>query len=1343
MIANNSTFIKLLKISLLSCLLLAALPVSLWAGEFTAFGPHDYIRQTAVPVTVTNHFTLLNPNTKFFLRVYNGGLSSAGIKVSSAVISINGKQVAGPEKFNQQVKFIEVPVSLQLSNAIEVEVRAKPGGLLTIKIVGIDNTAPRIQIIAPADGSLTNINPYGIKLSFSDDISGINPNTFKLSINDIDKSVLFNITTDGLSGSASGEVLLSEGSNVIKTNISDFAGNTNSVSSSFIIDTTPPQISKLSPADGSILGNAKPTILAEFSDNISGIDTSTAKITLDGLEVTTLAQIASTGFSYTPDTDLSDGSHNVTGDVKDKAGNPATQVKWSFITDVTAPQVTIEPVTSPTNISTQIITGSYIEERISAIKVNGITAAINEIAKVYSAQISLLEGMNNINVIATDLAGNSGSASTTIFLDTTPPAIPLGLVATAGDTIVDLSWSANTESDFGGYNIYRSQISPGPYIQINSELITQTSYQDTGLINGTTYYYVLTVQDKLGNKSGYSQEVSAMPQVLLQVTAKASPNSGYAPLPVSFFADTLGNISLYEWDFDGNGTYDWSSPSSPNTVYTYKQLGAFNPTIKVTSPTGKTLTDTIAITVQHPLIATANASPATGVAPLKVTFIGSGIDQTGTITKYEWDFNGDGIYDWSSAFSQNAYYTYARRGTYTAVLRLTDNNGYTDAENIVITVNPALPVATAQANTTNGGVPLTVNFTGKGTDPDGAISKYEWDFDGDGVYDWSSTVTGNTSYTYSNTGTYNAAFKVTDNDGLTDTDLIVITASQPGSPTASASANPSKGKAPLTVNFSGTAADSDGYIALYEWDFDGDGTYDWSATVAPTDPFKDDVESGPDGWTATGLWHISQHRSQSASWAWYYGQEEKWNYDTGTTNSGYLTSPVIDLTGIPSPLLTFWRWYQTEGGTSRDKKFVQISINGGITWTTLKQISTSPSSWIKEEINLTAYANKQIQIRFYFDTVNASANYYEGWHIDDIYITSVARVSYTYNEAGQYDAVFRATDNSNLNATTVVPIDVDYNISLSISPDSFKPSQAETTNINTNLFGGDIKFTLLVKDKNANTVKTLLNEQPRVNGSYIDTWDGTDDQGNIVADGVYYFVIQYTTLDGRNFTYDLTATTGGTQRTLGGYSAAFPGSFSPYDDQFCPITYNVPYKGEVTAYIAPFNPTYQGEKIKTLLERVPQGKGSQTIYWDGTNDQGKMAPPVSPSYLVAIWSWDLPDNSVIVIGARPEISNISAEPNYFDPSYHSDEPVGYRPTTVTYTLSKNADAVLKVYDLNNVLIRTVTQTNVPAGINTITWDGRNDSGNLVANGQYKLGIKATDTEGNESVTMFSHVVVFY
>jgi gliding motility-associated-like protein len=105
---------------------------------------------------------------------------------------------------------------------------------------------------------------------------------------------------------------------------------------------------------------------------------------------------------------------------------------------------------------------------------------------------------------------NIASATTR---DNIPPAPPTGLVANGRDRKVDLQWIANSEPDLAGYNVYRSTYSMGySTIPINTSLITSLSYQDVGLSNGTTYYYVITALDTSGNESNYSNEVSAVPR---------------------------------------------------------------------------------------------------------------------------------------------------------------------------------------------------------------------------------------------------------------------------------------------------------------------------------------------------------------------------------------------------------------------------------------------------------------------------------------------------------------------------------------------------------------------------------------------------------------------------------------------------------------------------------------------------------------------------------------------------------------------------------------------------------------------------------------------------------------
>jgi len=99
-----------------------------------------------------------------------------------------------------------------------------------------------------------------------------------------------------------------------------------------------------------------------------------------------------------------------------------------------------------------------------------------------------------------------------VVADSTPPAAPTGLTVSPYSGGASLSWTANTEPDLSGYNLYRSATAGGPYSKVNIALITSAATSDGGLNNGSTYYYVLKAVDTSSNESAASSEVSATPQ---------------------------------------------------------------------------------------------------------------------------------------------------------------------------------------------------------------------------------------------------------------------------------------------------------------------------------------------------------------------------------------------------------------------------------------------------------------------------------------------------------------------------------------------------------------------------------------------------------------------------------------------------------------------------------------------------------------------------------------------------------------------------------------------------------------------------------------------------------------
>jgi len=71
-----------------------------------------------------------------------------------------------------------------------------------------------------------------------------------------------------------------------------------------------------------------------------------------------------------------------------------------------------------------------------------------------------------------------------------------------------VSWTASTSTVIG-YNVYRGTVSGGPYVLVNSSLVAGTSYVDSAVVSGQTYYYVATAVASGNTESTYSNQVSA------------------------------------------------------------------------------------------------------------------------------------------------------------------------------------------------------------------------------------------------------------------------------------------------------------------------------------------------------------------------------------------------------------------------------------------------------------------------------------------------------------------------------------------------------------------------------------------------------------------------------------------------------------------------------------------------------------------------------------------------------------------------------------------------------------------------------------------------------------------
>ena len=235
-------------------------------------------------------------------------------------------------------------------------------------------------------------------------------------------------------------------------------------------------------------------------------------------------------------------------------------------------------------------------------------------------------------------------------------------------------------------------------------------------------------------------------------------------------ADTDGTIAKYEWDLDGNGTFETDTGTTATTTKSYTTPGTVAVKLRVTDNKGAQATVTHNVTVQQPPVAAFTLTPNPANAGATVSFNGStSSDPDGTIAKYEWDLDGNGSYETDTNTTPTTSRSYTSGGTVNVGLRVTDNRGATATVTHALTINGA-PTASFTVSPNPAQTRGTVTFNGSASSvTGGTITKYEWDLDGNGSYETNTNATATTTKVYDTESTITVGLRVTASNGLTAT----------------------------------------------------------------------------------------------------------------------------------------------------------------------------------------------------------------------------------------------------------------------------------------------------------------------------------------------------------------------------------------------------------------------------------------------------------------------------------------------------------------------------------------------------------------------------------------------
>ena len=381
--------------------------------------------------------------------------SSDGLTAGTALtVTVNGKTYAATVladgTWSAAIPSADVSALAAGTVTVNVEGQSSAGNPVAINHdVTVDLANVAISIDAIASDDVINAAERGADLVLSGTTANVEENQ-TVTITFGGKSYTATVDAEGKwtatvpSADLAG---LKDGDASVQVSVTNVNGNSASAGREYSVDATAPSVTINTIATDDILNASE----AQSDFAISGTSTAeagqTVTVSLNGKDYTTTVSANGSWTLNVPAADLaglSDGSVTVTASVSDKAGNPAS-VDHTLTVDVTVPAVTIHTVAGDDVINVaehnqaQIISGSATGAAAGdkvTVTIGGQTyttvldAAGNWSVGVPANVISgLSDGTVTVSVSVTDAAGNTGSGTHNVTVDTGLPSVSFNAIS--------------------------------------------------------------------------------------------------------------------------------------------------------------------------------------------------------------------------------------------------------------------------------------------------------------------------------------------------------------------------------------------------------------------------------------------------------------------------------------------------------------------------------------------------------------------------------------------------------------------------------------------------------------------------------------------------------------------------------------------------------------------------------------------------------------------------------------------------------------------------------------------------------------------------------------------------
>jgi len=291
----------------------------------------------------------------------------------------------------------------------------------------------------------------------------------------------------------------------------------------------------------------------------------------------------------------------------------------------------------------------------------------------------------------------------------------------------------------------------------------------------------------------------------------------------------------------------------------------------------------------------------------------------------------------------------------------------------------------------------------------------------------------------------------------------------------------------------------------------------------------------------------------------------------------------------------------------------------------------------------------------------------------------------------------------------------------SIVPGTIDPTKSESTTIT---FEVPIvaDYRVFVSNVAGTEVRTLIQQTAGAAGTHTAMWDANDAAGAVVPDGTYTI-----TVEGINASANITAATGSVDVSASPPPTfAFtivsiePGTIDPTTGDTTTVTYDVPIACDLRVFVT----NAAGTEVRTLAREEGVVAGTRTAAWDANDATGAVVP--DGAYTVTVEGINTFTN---ITPASGTVSVSASPPPTYAFTITSIMPATVDPTkgesaTITYEVPILADYRLYVKDGTGTEVRALLRiTAGEAGTYTISWDAKNDAGDVVSDGTYTVTIE--------------------